>query len=186
MVLALAAARAEALATFAVTHLNDSGAGSLRDAIAQANAAPCADIIIDGNSGSRIFNVTDASPVARPGATGPVDSAVVQRDMMLDNARAADVVSGGAIASFHSLTLERMIVRDSRANQGGGVALATRYDGQTLTITTFATFGVNLCNLWGQSRNNSAVGLRSTFGVRVVAIRPWVCVRTGDSELLRL
>ena len=43
--------------------------------------------------------------------------------------------AGGAIASWHSLALESVVVQDNRAQRGGGVALLAQYTGQSLTIT---------------------------------------------------
>jgi Ca2+-binding RTX toxin-like protein len=62
-------------ATFTVTNLNDSGAGSLRQAILDANAAPGADQVVFQSSlsgqitlGSELPNVSDALDVVGPGA----------------------------------------------------------------------------------------------------------------------
>jgi hypothetical protein len=62
-------------ATFTVTNLDDDGAGSLRDAVAQANAAEGADTVVfdDGLGGSIVLSsgeiaITDALNIQGPGA----------------------------------------------------------------------------------------------------------------------
>jgi hypothetical protein len=59
-----------AAATFTVTNTNDSGAGSLRQAILDANAAAGADTITFAISGSGVRTIIPASPL--PAITGPV------------------------------------------------------------------------------------------------------------------
>jgi YVTN family beta-propeller protein len=68
--LACAAARA---ATFPVTNLNDSGAGSLRDAIGQANTSPGPDTITFAVNGTIVLTsgqiqISEALTIAGPGA----------------------------------------------------------------------------------------------------------------------
>ena len=43
--------------------------------------------------------------------------------------------SGGAIYTEHSLALDSVIIENSIARSGGGVAFGVQYPGQTLTIT---------------------------------------------------
>ena len=59
-----------AAATFTVTNTNDSGAGSLRQAILDANAAAGLDTIAFAISGSGVRTIVPASPL--PPITGPV------------------------------------------------------------------------------------------------------------------
>ena len=160
---ALSVATAHA-ATFTVTNTNDSGAGSLRDAIAQANASPGADTIdfaasvtgkivltsgqiqitdaltitgngvtIDGNGANRIFQIIDAG-----GGTCPVsgsDFLVSISGLGLTNAQRHTDNSGGAIQTFKSLSLDRVVVFGNVAKAGGGVSFLTQYAGQSLSIT---------------------------------------------------
>jgi len=68
--LAVLAPLAAPAATFTVTSVNDSGAGSLRQAILDANAAAGADAIGFNITGSGVHTLTPAS--ALPAITGPV------------------------------------------------------------------------------------------------------------------
>ncbi len=68
--LAVLAPLAAPAATFTVTSVNDSGAGSLRQAILDANAAAGADTIGFNITGSGVHTLTPAS--ALPAITGPV------------------------------------------------------------------------------------------------------------------
>lgn len=151
-------------ATFDVTSLADSGPGTLRDAVAQANAAPGADAItfsvtgtialastvvitgplaiqgpgaaalaISGGDSVRIFVVTDTSFGACPATSGPLDYAVSISGLTLRNGNAG-AEQGGAIQSWHSLALDGVVVRDSKAQVGGGVAMLAQYTGQSLAI----------------------------------------------------
>jgi uncharacterized delta-60 repeat protein len=153
--------------TYLVANVNDSGAGSLRDAIAQANAhagpdivdlsglsgtillttgpiqikdalqivGPGADVLtIDGNANRRIFSISVSFPSC-PAPDG-LDYLVSISGLRLTNGKEnfADS-SGGAIWTEHSLALDSVIVDNSIARSGGGVAFWAQYPGQTLTIT---------------------------------------------------
>ena len=168
--LAVGLTAAASAATYTVINTNDSGAGSLRDAVAQANLNPgpdtinfavtgtvtltsgliriesgpltivgpgAANLTIDGNLNSRIFAAIDSATVpACPALTGPADYAVTISGMTLQNAsRNVADSAGGAILSVKSLTLDSMVIRNSQAKSGGGVAFFAQYPGQVLTIT---------------------------------------------------
>ena len=68
--LAFAAATTASATTYTVTTTADSGAGSLRQAILDANANPGADTIAFGIVGSGVHTIAPASPL--PTITGPV------------------------------------------------------------------------------------------------------------------
>jgi len=67
---ALLAARASFAATFSVTNTSDSGAGSLREAILDANAAAGADAIAFNIAGAGVKTIVPSTPL--PAITGPV------------------------------------------------------------------------------------------------------------------
>lgn len=151
-------------ANFTVTNLDNGGAGSLRDAVAQANANPGPDVItfsvtgtivltsgqisindaltitgpganaltIDGNANSRIFSIFENVPdvCATPGADFPVSIS----GLTLTNARRGGDIPGGAMYSEKTLTLSSVVISNSVAKEGGGLALGSRYAGQSLTI----------------------------------------------------
>jgi len=68
--LLLAAMPAHASTTFTVTNTNDSGAGSLRQAILDANATTGADLINFNIAGTDVHTIAPASEL--PKITGPV------------------------------------------------------------------------------------------------------------------
>ncbi|GAB4178544.1 MAG: hypothetical protein Fur0032_19040 [Terrimicrobiaceae bacterium] len=147
-------------ATFLVTNIADSGAGSLRDAVDQANTTGGADSIafdpsffsastpqkivltsghidisdtltikgpgrdiltIDGNSMSRIFNITDSSSAT--------DRPVKILGVTLTGGSTAS--AGGAIYSEESLTVENSAVMGNlAAGNGGGIAFSSSTAGK--------------------------------------------------------
>ncbi|MBL8865320.1 MAG: hypothetical protein JNK93_07125, partial [Planctomycetia bacterium] len=93
-------------ATFTVSNLNDSGAGSLRDAIASANSAAGADTInfqagltgtITLASQLTITDTTGATTITGPGAE--------RIGVSGNNATRIFQVNGGVTANFSGLTL---------------------------------------------------------------------------------
>lgn len=151
-------------ATFTVTNTNDSGAGSLRDAITQANAAAGADIIAFSVSGTIVLTsgqipINGPLTIVGPGAnnlridgnannrifsifaTDPACPALDGPDYLvsisglrLTNARRTQSTAGGAIYSGHSLALDSVIVDNNKAGWGAGVVFHVQYSGQSLTI----------------------------------------------------
>jgi hypothetical protein len=154
-------------ATFTVINTNNSGPGSLRDAVAQANASAGADTItfsvtgtitltsgsmqitgpttiqgpgasnltIDGNANDRIFVVFPSPSATCPSPSTPTDYLVTISGLTLANGARPGDADGGAIQSWHSLALDSVVVRDSKARSGGAVAVSAQYAGQTFTVT---------------------------------------------------
>src|SRR5262249_26757224 len=122
-----------ALPSFTVLNLADSGAGSLRQAVLDANGSPGADVIdfADGLSGTVVLSsgqlgITDDLLVDGPGASllavsGNDTSRVFQisggvavavDDLTITGGRAD---RGGAVRNAGTLTLTNVVVSDSRA-----------------------------------------------------------------------
>jgi Ca2+-binding RTX toxin-like protein len=138
-------------ATFTVTNTNDSGGGSLRQAILDANATPGADQVtfqatLSGQItlASQLPNVTDSVNIAGPGAgqltlsgnnssrifyvypTGPVPQVTISDlTMTAGNPSSSDPVGGrgGAVfIKYGSVTLDRVVISNSNSESfGGGV-----------------------------------------------------------------
>jgi hypothetical protein len=159
------------LATFTVTNLNDSGADSLRDAVAQANVDAVADdIVFDsgliGTIGLTSGELLITQPVTITGPGAPlltIDAQQTSRIFNIDDSSTAEIdveitdltltggnVSGdgGAITSLENLT-----VRDSRitgntvTGKGGGLN-AGAFGGGTTTIESTTIEG-NSADLGG-------------------------------------
>lgn len=161
--LALATAHAMG-ATFTVTNTNDSGPGSLREAVAGANLNPGPDSVAFNVTGTIVLtsgqiSINGPLSIAGPGAgnltingnangrvfsvfenvadvcTSPApDFSVSISGLTLTSARRAGDIPGGAIYSEKTLVLDSMIISGSLAKEGGGVAVGGRYAGQALTI----------------------------------------------------
>lgn len=133
-------------ATFAVTHTGDSGAGSVRDAIDQANRTAGADTVTFGSSAigtltltSGAIDIIDAVRIIGPGATrlsisgnsssrifrvspsDPDDVIAVDIDgLTFVNGSTPD--EGGAIfADDSDLTITNCVFRNNTAQRGGGL-----------------------------------------------------------------
>jgi len=144
----LTGASAEA-ATFTVSNLSDSGAGSLRQAILDANGTPGADQVTFGSSlsgqitlASQLPNITDPLDVAGPGAdrltvSGNFNSRIFYiyptvhgtpvtisgLTLTAGKASSSDPVGGrgGAIFSkYAKLTVDRAVISNSTADSSGG------------------------------------------------------------------
>jgi hypothetical protein len=147
---AFGAASADA-APFTVTNLNDSGPGSLRDAITQANANPDADTIgfQSGLSGTIAvgsqMTITEDVEIAGPGPAAVtldgggatrIIAATGQKDVAISGLAFADGDAGGLDGGALSFTggsgeLDDVVVSGSSAFRGGAVFFA----GNDLAIT---------------------------------------------------
>jgi hypothetical protein len=144
------------LATFMVSNATDDGAGSLRVAIAQANALPGADVIEfdERMAGNTIFlkgeqlSITDDLSINGPEKfpiTISPDNALTDFPvlrLLVNEAGVSTTITGlvlrggnaegpgGAISNAGTLALVRTTVSGSRATLGGGI-----YNSGTLTVT---------------------------------------------------
>jgi hypothetical protein len=180
----LAGASAEA-ATFTVTNLSDSGAGSLRQAILDANANSGADQVTFGSSlsgqitlGSQLPNITDPLDVVGPGAdrltvSGNFNSRIFYiyptvhgtpvtisgLTLTAGKPSGSDPVSGrgGAVFSkYAKLTLDRVVISGSSSESfGGGVENA---DG-SLTVRSSTISGNSAASAGGISNRHDQPGV---------------------------
>lgn len=131
-------------ATFTVSNLNDSGAGSLRKAVTDANANAGADVIDfqAGLTGAITLTtgelaITDALTISGPGAANLTISG--------NNASRVFNVASGVNASISGLTISN---GNAVGDDGGGI-----YNGGTLTISNCtlsgnsASFGGGIANI---------------------------------------
>ncbi|MDO8362066.1 MAG: choice-of-anchor Q domain-containing protein [Actinomycetota bacterium] len=143
-------------AGFEVTNLNDDGAGSLRQAVADANALAGPDTITfqSGLTGTIVLttgqlNITDSVTVTGPGAAvlsvsgndasrvfylynpavTPIDVTIT--DLTVTDGNAAAGLGGGIVVMDENLTLSHVVVKDSAASKGGGLSA----DGFNMALT---------------------------------------------------
>jgi uncharacterized repeat protein (TIGR01451 family) len=160
----MAAAPATA-ATFTVTNLNDAGAGSLRDAVAQANATVGADSVLfqAGLSGSITLltgelAITDAVTISGTGATISISGNNANRIFNVEKVAVPAPINvhidhltltqgqdtyGGAIRDKdENLVLDQVTISGNSGLAGGGVAFYGN-NGATLTISQSVITGNN-------------------------------------------
>lgn len=137
-------------ATFTVMNLNDSGTGSLRDAVVLSNTFPGADtIVFDKSLAGKIvltggqLSITQPLTVKGPGAgkilidgnanerifnvddgTDAKDAAFTISGLSLTNGD-ADTGRGGAISSKESLTVKGCAIFGNKAESGGGIYVSS-------------------------------------------------------------
>lgn len=133
------------LATFFVSNLDDSGEGSLRQAVLDANALPGADEIVfeEGALEGTIFlktgqlEITDAVAINGPGADQlTIDAGQDSRLFLIDDGNGAQLIDvaisglkltggavdgfGGAISNRESLHIDHSVISGNSASDGGG------------------------------------------------------------------
>jgi predicted outer membrane repeat protein len=174
-------------ATFVVTSLADSGAGSLREAITKANDAPGADVIVfeKGLTGTIEVTggemlITDALQIKGPGAEKlALDMDEISRafsandgDLTKDTPwsvkglaffNGASSEEGGAITSLESLKIRGCIFGDNSAASGGGaVSVQQAFTSDSAAISVDirdSTFVANTNqNIGGGAMNISIAG----------------------------
>ena len=141
---ALAAGPAAEAATFNVTNLDDNGAGSLRQAIVDANNAAGADVVtfqagLTGTitlTGGQLY-LADSVDIQGPGPAALTVSGnsasrvfyVYSSDALLDVTISGltitggnDIVAGGIVNLGENLILDDVVVTGNTAAFGGGVA----------------------------------------------------------------
>lgn len=132
-------------ATFTVTNVNDSGAGSLRQAITDANAAAGADVITITATGtitllSALPDITESLTVIGPGVSNLTISGA-------NTFRVFHLFGVGAF-NFHDLT-----IADGTANFGGGIedeiAASLSVNNVTFSGNSASTAGGALYNASG-------------------------------------
>src|SRR5262245_38655089 len=154
---------------FTVLNLLDSGAGSLRDAVAAANANPGADAIDFATTGtitltSGQLNITDSVTINGPGASAlTVSGNHVSRvfwlygnptvsiaDLTVANGRTSGWGGGGIYMAGGNLTLHRVAVSGNQGVQGAGRSIAggTGYVNQSTVSGNYAG-GVALYGVGG-------------------------------------
>jgi hypothetical protein len=174
-------------ATFTVTTTADSGAGSLRDAVAQANAASDADVINFDVSGI-ILLTTGQLPIwgpvsiVGPGAgalaisgnaasrvfaiyenvadvctTPNADYVVSISGLTLANSRVTFNAPGGAVYTEKTLVMDSVVISGNEGRAGGGLAILGRYDNQSAVITN-SRFESNLARPFASSTAQSNGG----------------------------
>jgi hypothetical protein len=159
-------------ATYNVSNTNDSGGGSLRQAITDANNNPGPDTITFSTSGTITLgsslpsisgNLTIIGPgaaqltISGAGSFQPFDIAsgvtVAISDLTIANGSYSG--DGGAIFNEGTLTVNRCTIRDSQAQNGGGIS---NWSGATLNVYN-STISGNTADWGGGIVNYSTMTL---------------------------
>ena len=110
-------------ATFTVTNTNGSGAGSLRQAIADANNTPGADIIRIATTGTvhltSTLYITDDVTILGSGA----DRFAVDGGSSVQVFNIGDVVGGGTVYVYTQLSMADVTVQNGHNEEGNGGAI---------------------------------------------------------------
>ncbi|WP_342347567.1 DUF4347 domain-containing protein [uncultured Nitrospira sp.] len=137
------------LATYTVTTTTDGGAGSLRQAIINANANPGTDTITFVGSGTYLLTITGAGEDAA--TTGDLD--ITDNLIIIGNGAANTVIDAsgfGVDGVFHLLgsntaTISGITIQGGHANDGGGIFV----DGSSILNLTDAIVQNNTSDLGG-------------------------------------
>ncbi len=155
---ALAAVPAAQGATFTVTNLNDAGAGSLRQAVTDANGAAGADIVAfqAGVTGTITLTtgqllVSDSVDIQGPGAAALTVSGnntgrvfyLYNGAALLDVTISGLTITGGGAVTFgagiidfgENLVLDGVTMTGNTASAGGGAIAATDLTGDGMSLT---------------------------------------------------
>ncbi|MEZ5658199.1 MAG: DUF4347 domain-containing protein [Burkholderiaceae bacterium] len=171
------------LSTFTVTSMNDSGAGSLRQAILDANGAGGADTIAFNIAGTGVHTITPLS--ALPTITGQVTiNATTDDSFAANGSRPAIVIDGNNLAadgfSFSGTadgsSIRGLVIRDFAQN---GITLQIGADNISITgnyigrLTSSGTASVagdenNGVGIWINGANN-LIGGSTTADRNVIA-----------------
>lgn len=185
------------LSTFFVQNLADHGTGSLRDAIAQANSNPGADVIrfqrgLQGTIAltSGQLEVTDALRIQGPGENSLTVSGNSLSRVFKVNAKSGEVflsgftiadglskqpeavgikvVRGGGILNLSSqLRVQDLTFKNNRADDQGNASPADVVGGGAIVNTEHAVLQVSRCTFIG---NSAAGGTRYAFGGAIASV----------------
>jgi hypothetical protein len=140
------------LNTYSVTNTNDSGAGSLRQAITDANANPGADSISFSIAGSGVqtINLTSALPTITGALTidGTTQSGYSGTPLIELNGAGAGALSNGLTITAGSSTVRGLIINNFDGNGiaisgTGGNVIAGNYIGTNSTGAAAAANGIS-------------------------------------------
>lgn len=148
-------------ATITVTNLNDLGAGSLRQAIADSNGTAAVDTIVfqPGLTGTITLatqlNVTDPVTITGPGAGAlTISGNNVTRIFLVNNGSTAiqnfafsgmtltlglatgSNIGGAIQVDSEDLTLSNMVITNNKAQQGGGIAVTDGLNGRLTLVNS--------------------------------------------------
>lgn len=137
-------------ATFTVTNTNDSGAGSLRQAIIDANATPGADVIV--------FNIPGSGPFVITPGSGGLPS--LDEQVTIDGYSQPTSVAG----SIPARVIQIVISGASAGNASGITVNANNVTVAGLAIHSFQQNGINIVNgvdntfIWGNFIGSDQAG----------------------------